>query len=157
MAAPKNKKGFKGAKPVYKKNKAKPVRKDPISNEVRSQKEPSFHPVFMQPTEKYAVIIKDLFKKGFFVDAQYGTRVYANNVKEFHVDGKHDIPVVLAEVKYRNKNGDICTNKKVFRIIRYNADELVGMNSQNINIWMMPTVQVDDLIPKEVPKAKPKK
>lgn len=149
-----NKKGPQHQKPVYKKKpKAPKPRVKPISTEDHIKKEADFHPVFMNPSEKYVETIKALFKKGFFVDAQYGSRVYTNGILEYHIDRKKDIPVLLCEVKYKNKQGDLCSTKKVFRIIKYNDNEIIGMNSTNINVWMMATANVQDILPKEVEKV----
>lgn len=152
-----NKKGS-FQKPVYKKKpKVVKPRTKPISTEEHMQKENDFHPVFMNPSEKYIETIKGIFKKGYFVDAQYGNRVFTNNILEYHIDRKKDIPVLLCEVKYKNKQGDICSAKKVFRVVRFNENEIIGMNSTNINIWMMATANVQDILPKEVKKVNRKK
>ena len=153
-----SKKGQSFQKPIYrKKNKVVKPRTKPISTEDYMKKEVEFHPVFMNPSEKYADTIKAIFKKGYFVDAQYGNRVFTNNILEYHIDRKKDIPVLLCEVNFKNKQGDICSAKKVFRIVKYNENEIIGMNSANINIWMMATANVQDILPKEVEKINKKK
>lgn len=158
MAALRNNNKKKGQKPVYKKKKKAPI----ISTETRQQRlekkqeqnpnieQAPFHPVVIPPTEKYRTTIECIFKKGYFVDALSGIRVFAQSIKEFHVD-KTDVPVLLCSVKVgKSENGNLVTHMKdrVFRIVRYNEKEIVGLNSKNVNIWMMKLVKVDDIIQK---------
>jgi hypothetical protein len=129
-------------KPVYKKKKKEPV--VPISTTERAQKDTSFKPTVVQPSEKYLKTLRYIKKKKYFIDAQFGTRVFWESIMEFHVDRK-DIPVLLCDAKYRNKKGDLVNERKVYRIVRYNEKEIVGIVSANINPWMAKTVDVSIL------------
>lgn len=136
----KNNKDFK--KPVYKKKKKEPV--VPISTPERVQKDANFKPTIVQPSEKYLKTLRYIKKKKYFIDAQFGTRVFWESIMEFHVD-KKDVPVLLCDAKYRNKKGDLVNERKVYRIVRYNEKEIVGIVSANINPWMAKTVDVSIL------------
>jgi hypothetical protein len=132
-------------KPVYKKKKKEPV--VPISTTERAQKDTSFKPTVVQPSEKYLNTLRYIKKKKYFIDAQFGTRIFWESIMEFHVDRK-DIPVLLCDAKYRNKKGDLVNERKVYRIVRYNEKEIVGIVSANINPWMAKTVD-DSILEKE--------
>ena len=136
----KNNKDFK--KPVYKKKKKEP--KVPISTAEHANKNADFKPTIVQPSEKYLKTLRFIKKKKYFIDAQFGTRVFWESILEFHVDRK-DVPVLLCDAKYRNKKGDLVNEKKVYRIVRYNEKEIVGITSANINPWMSKTVDMSIL------------
>ena len=95
----------------------------------------------IEPTQKYIDTVNFIKKKKFFVDAEYGTRVYFDNIIEFRVDGK-DIPVFVAKVKYKDKKGNIQDRVKVYRIIRYNENQIVGMPTQNHNYCVLKSVNI---------------
>ena len=138
----KNKKKF-----TYRKKKKAPPKRAIIGTEERMKmkdiKKEEFHPIIVRASDKYLKTIEFIRNKKFFVDAQYGNKVYAENILEYHVD-KKDVPVLVCNAKYRNKKGDLVSEKKVYRIIRYNEKEIIGISSQNINIWMMKTVSLPD-------------
>lgn len=140
----------KNAKTMYKKMmKKKPVHPI-ISNqdkiETLEKKEETavpWHPVIVPPSQKYLETMKYIKEKKFFIDASNGFKVYWNTIKEFHVNGK-DTPVLLCEIVYKDKDGNPQPpKKKVYHIVRYNPLEIVGLNSKNVNIWMMRTVKMD--------------
>lgn len=133
----------KGKKPVYRKKKE--AKQTPISNKEFTEKHKDFKPSIVEPSEKYISTIQAIKNKKFFVDAQFGNKIFWESILEFHVD-KKDVPVLLCNAKYRNKRGDLVSEKKVYRIIRYNEKEIIGINSQNINIWMSKTIDVSKFI-----------
>ena len=108
-------------------------------------------PTVVQPSEKYKATVQALRNKGFFVDARYGTKIHFNNIIDFRVD-KKDVPTVVAVVQFKNKQQQIKKSKKIFRIIRYNDHEIIGMNSNNFNYYVLPKVDVDMTpIPRKFP------
>lgn len=151
MAVAKIKKNNKNFKPVYKKKKDK-TPKIPISNQDHAIKNPEFKPTIVQPSEKYLKTLKCIRAKKYFVDAQFGNKVFWESILEFHVD-KKDVPVLLCDAKYRNKKGDLVNEKKVYRIVRYNDKEIIGMVSTNINPWMSKTVDITVLKQEEEKEA----
>ena len=102
-----------------------------------------WHPVIVPPTQKYLETMKYIKEKKFFIDAATGFKVYWNTIKEFHVSG-NDTPVLLCEIIYKDKDGKPTPpKKKIYHIVRYNPQEIVGLNSKNTNIWAMKTVKMD--------------
>lgn len=136
----------KNAKTVYKKTTTRRPVHDIISNKDKEEKQSvqvPWHPVIVPPTEKYLETMRYIKEKKFFVDAATGFKVYWTTIKEFHVTNT-DTPVLLCEIVYKNKEGvPQPPKKKVYHIIRYNPTEIVGLNSKNINIWMMKTVKMN--------------
>ena len=135
-----NNKKFTSNKPVYKKKKTPLI----IGNEVaKSKKIIKEEIVKVEPSQKCKSIIDDLKKKGFFVDARAGFKVNVSNVKEWHLDTKKDIPVVLVEITKPSKfNNGVVKYRYVYRIIRYNSNEIVGLHSDNTNVYQMKTLNV---------------
>lgn len=138
----------KNAKTVYKKMMKKPAQTI-ISNQDQIEKSEKaknikvpWHPIVVPPTQKYLETMKYIKEKKFFIDAASGFKVYWNTIKEFHVTDK-DTPVLLCEIVYKDKEGNTQPKKKVYHIVRYNPIEIVGLNSKNINIWMLKTVKID--------------
>lgn len=132
-------------KPVYKRKKNKTNSHSPLH-----QKITTYHPkdMLVNPSDKYADTMRFLKSKGYFIDAEYGTRVRFESIKEFHVD-KKGVPVVLATANYHNKKGDLVSKNKVYRIIRYNEKQIVGMVTENRAYSVLPKVRVDTSLPPE--------
>lgn len=139
----------KNAKTVYKKMMKKPAHSI-ISNQDKLEKLEAkenvaipWHPTIIPPSQKYLETMKYIKEKKFFIDAASGFKVYWNMIKEFHVTNK-DTPVLLCEIIYKDKEGNIQPpKKKVYHIVRFNKSEIVGLNSKNVNIWMLKTVKMD--------------
>ena len=127
-------------KPMYKK---KPKKQEIITTE---DKATEIEPVIVEASDKYAETIKMIKDKGYFIEASSGYKIFFNDIKEFHSDSKNDTPVLVCLRKSKTKQGGILENKIVYRIIRFNKDEIIGLKSNNINIWQMRLVNVDDLI-----------
>lgn len=105
-----------------------------------------FHPVIVPPSEKYADTIRYIKQKKFFIDAATGMKVYLDSIKEFHVD-KNDVPVLLCKIVFKDRDDKPkAPQTKVYRIIRYNSDEIVGLNSKNTNIWVLNNVNVTSIL-----------
>ena len=134
-------------KPKYKKKPAVP------SNTPKKKTIPNGS--LVEPTEKYQETINYIFKKGFFVTAAYGNKVRVHQIKEFRVDGR-DVPVLIVDFEYRNNKQEMVRRKKVYRIVRYNDKEIIGMESRNTNTHVYNRVNVRiperDLQPKLVRK-----
>jgi predicted transcriptional regulator YheO len=111
------------------------------------------HPLspLVDPSEKYAKTMELIKAKGFFVDAQYGNRIRFTQIEEFHVDNKdgRDVPVLVCNIQYKNKAGDTVRRRSVYRIVRYNDKEIIGMNSRNMNVYVLNRVKVDTSLPPE--------
>lgn len=111
----------------------------------------------LEPSEKYAKTMELLKAKGFFVDAEYGNRIRFDQIEEFRVDGR-DVPVLIANIQYKNKRQDIVRRKKVYRIVRYNDKEIIGMVSKNENYDVLNFVKVDTTVtpvPEKVASVRP--
>ena len=130
-------------KPVYKKNKKPTTPKSPItSKDVQDKK--NLEPKIVEPSEKYLETIRCIKRKGFFVDSRNGGRIMFKDIIEFHVKDK-DIPVVIIQTSSKSKYGGISIVKKVYNIVRYNPEEIIGRVTKNINPWMLPLVNLDML------------
>lgn len=130
-------------KPIYKKKekKQKPI----ITNELRVIKDKEFKPELVEPSEKYIETYKALKKKGFFISAKYGDKIQFTTIKEFHVATKNDVPYVVCENRKSCPQGGVSITKKLYKLVRFNDQEIVGLESRNSNPWMMKTVK----LPKE--------
>ena len=135
-----NNKAFTFTKPVYKKKPKKPaiITTEDVKKDIE--------PVVIEASDKYAETIKMIKDKGYFIEASSGYKVFFNDIKEFHSDSKNDTPVFVCIRKSKTKQGGIIESRIVYRIIRYNKDEIIGLRSNNINIWQMRVVNVADLI-----------
>lgn len=131
---------FEFLKPIYKKKPKKPTI---ITTE---DKVKEIEPVVIEASDKYAETIKMIKDKGYFIEASSGYKIFFDDIREFHSDSKNDTPVLVCMKKSKTKQGGIIESKIVYRIIRYNKDEIIGLKSNNINIWQMRVVNVADLI-----------
>ena len=136
-----NSKAFTFNKPMYKKKPKKPI----ITTEDKI-KENNIEPVVVEASDRYAETIKMIKDKGYFIEASSGYKIFFNDIKEFHSDSKNDTPVLVCLRKSKTKQGGIIENKIVYRIVRYNKDEIIGLKSNNINIWQMRVVNIADSI-----------
>lgn len=134
----------------YKKKKVEPTVEEEVKQEViEEQKSTSeetkklrSEPKIVQPSEKYKAIVEALRRKTFFVDARFGNKIHFNNITDFRTD-KKDVPTVVVVMKVRNRQGETKEITKIFRIIKYNDNEIIGMNSRNFNYYVLPKVDVD--------------
>ena len=141
----KNNKQQQGFKKITYKKKPK-IKQELITTAKRQVLDPEFKKEVVKPTEKYAQTIKFLKSKRFFVDANTGQRIPYIAIKEFHATMKKaDIPILVCNVKYKSKDGHTSEETKVFTIIRYNEQEIIGLNSKNVNIWHTPIVDVSSV------------
>ena len=127
-------------KPVYRRIKNKP------NSHTKPSENTTTNNTVVEPSEKYARTIECIKAKGFFVDGIYGTRVYFNRIKEFRVDGK-DIPVFVATVRYKDKKGNLQEQDKVYRIVRYNDQQIIGIVTNNHNYGVLKKVKVNTEMP----------
>ena len=125
-------------KPKYKKKQAN---RSQSQNPTNQNRRPIPNGSLVEPTEKYQKTIDYIYKKGFFVTAAYGNKVSVHQIKEFRVDGR-DVPVLIVDFEYRNNKQEMVRRKKVYRIVRYNDKEIVGMESRNTNTQVYNRVNV---------------
>lgn len=139
--SPINNKKSNNAAPVYKKKpKAIITTQDALKKEKLTTRLPT---EYEEPSTKYKETLKYLIKKGFFVAAKTGERVDFKDIKEFHIHTKNDVPVVVTETtKPNRKLGGISKYKRVFKIVRFNEEEIIGIISKNTNPWMMKCVDI---------------
>lgn len=135
--------GFGGQQKKYKYKKQNKPQQQPVG--LRGPKKPVPLAPLVPPSKKYQETINFIAKKGFFVTASYGNKVRLDQVKEFRVDSK-DVPVLIVDLEYRNNRREIVRHTKVYRIVRYNENEIIGIESRNMNTYRYN--RVDVVIPK---------
>lgn len=137
------------AKPVYKKKPKEIITIKDIQQK-KKKDENICKITYVEPSDKYKDTINYLIKKGFFVAAKTGEKINLNSIIEFHVHTKNDVPVVVTEITKPSKYGGISKFKRVYKIVRFNEEEIVGIQYKITNPWIMKTIDISKF--KEVQK-----